>query len=43
VHLPIRVKSELVTKIRRNHGVSATLAAVVNGKTTTQRISVKIL
>ncbi len=42
VHLPIRVKSALVTKIRRNHGVSATLAAVVNGKTTTQQISVKI-
>jgi hypothetical protein len=43
VHLPIRVKSQFVTKIRRNHGVSATLAAVVNGKTTTQKISVKIL
>lgn len=42
VHLPIRVKNELVKKIRANHGVSATLAAVVNGKTTTQRITLKI-
>ena len=43
VHLPIRVKSELVQNIRAKHGVSAMLAAVVNGKTITQRITVKIL
>ncbi len=43
VHLPIRVKSALVQQIRREHGVSATLAAVVNGQTITQTIVVKIL
>jgi hypothetical protein len=43
VHLPIRVKSALVQQIRREHGVSATLAAVVNGHTVTQTIVVKIL
>jgi len=42
VHLPIRVKSELVQRIRREHGVSARIDAVVNGKTTTQTIGVKI-
>lgn len=43
VHLPIRVRSELVSKIRAKHGVSVKLAAVVNGKTISQRITVKIL
>jgi hypothetical protein len=43
VHLPIRVKSKLVQKIRAKHGVSVTLVAAVNGKTITQRITVKIL
>ncbi|MCW3030859.1 MAG: hypothetical protein JWM66_992 [Solirubrobacterales bacterium] len=43
VHLPIRVKSKLVQRIRAKHGVSVTLAAVVNGKTVKQRITVKIL
>jgi hypothetical protein len=43
VHLPIRVTSELVQKIRRYHGVSATLSAVVAGKTIDQTIAVKIL
>jgi len=43
VHLAIRVSSKLVQKIRAKHGVSATLRAVVNGKTVTQRITVKIL
>jgi hypothetical protein len=43
VHLPIRVKSQLVQKVRAKHGVSVQLAAVVNGKTVTQRITVKIL
>jgi hypothetical protein len=42
VHLPIRVKNELVKKIRAKHGVSATLAAIVNGKTISQRITLKI-
>ncbi|HEV2974865.1 MAG TPA: hypothetical protein VGX69_07680 [Solirubrobacteraceae bacterium] len=42
VHLPIRVKSELLPKIRQDHGVSLTLAAVVDGKTVKQRIGVKI-
>jgi hypothetical protein len=43
VHLPIRVKSQLVQKIRAKHGVSVTLAAVVDGKTIKQLITVKIL
>lgn len=43
VHLAIRVKSKLVQKIRAKHGVSTTLTAVVNGRTVTQRITVKIL
>jgi hypothetical protein len=43
VHLPIRVKSELVKKIRVKHGVSMKLAAAINGQTITQRITVKIL
>jgi hypothetical protein len=43
VHLPIRVSSDLVQKIRQYHGVSATLSAVVAGKTINQTIAVKIL
>jgi hypothetical protein len=43
VHLPIRVKSELVQRIRQEHGVAATLDAEVDGETTTQSITVKIL
>ena len=43
VHLPIRVKPALVTKIRAKHGVSVLLSAALNGKTITQRITVKIL
>jgi len=42
VHLPIRVKSELVQQIRKHHVVSATLTAVVNGATVTQKISLKL-
>jgi hypothetical protein len=42
VHLPIRVKSQLVTQIRRDHGAAVTLAAVVNGQTITQTIGIKI-
>jgi hypothetical protein len=43
VHLAIRVTSKFVQKIRAKHGVSTTLTAVVNTKTITQRITVKIL
>lgn len=42
IHLPIRVHSKLVNQIRRYHGVSATLAASVGGKTITQTIGIKI-
>ncbi len=42
VHVPIRVTNAMVRKIRAKHGVSAVLAAVVNGKTITQRITLKI-
>jgi hypothetical protein len=43
VHLPIRIKSKLLRIIRAKHGVSTTLTAVVNGKTISQQITVKIL
>jgi len=42
-HVPIRVTSSVIEMIRRYHGVSTTLTAVVGGKTITQTISVKIL
>jgi hypothetical protein len=42
-HLPIRVSSQLITLIRKYHGVSATLTAVVGASTVTQTIAVKIL
>lgn len=42
VHLAIRVKSKLVKRIRAKHGISTVLTAVVNGKTITQRITIKI-
>ncbi len=42
IHLPIRVRSALVSQIRRYHGVSARLAASVNGQTVTQTIGIKI-
>jgi hypothetical protein len=42
VHVPIRIQNALVKKIRAKHGVSAVLAAAVNGKTITQRITLKI-
>lgn len=41
-HLPIRVSRELVTMIRRYHGVSATLTATVAGESVSQKIGVKI-
>ncbi|HWG08536.1 MAG TPA: hypothetical protein VN672_05970 [Solirubrobacteraceae bacterium] len=43
VHLAIRVKAKLLRQIRAKHGVSTILTAVVNGKTVSQRITVKIL
>lgn len=43
VHLPIRVTSRLVQRIRAKHGVAVSVVAVVNGKTVTQQITVKIL
>jgi hypothetical protein len=42
VHLSIRVKPKLVKRIRAKHGISTVLTAVVNGKTITQRIAIKI-
>jgi hypothetical protein len=43
VHLPIRLKSEFVRKIRHNHGSAvATLTAVVNGAAVSQAIGVRI-
>jgi hypothetical protein len=42
-HLPIRVTPGLLGLIRKHDGVNAKLAAVVEGKTFTQTISVKIL
>lgn len=41
-HLPIRVRPQVVSLIRRYNGVSATLTAVVAGKTVTQKIGIKI-
>jgi hypothetical protein len=42
MHLPIRVRPALVSLIRRNHGVSATLDASVGSTTITQKIGIKI-
>jgi hypothetical protein len=42
-HLPIRVSNKLLGLIRRNHGVSTTLTVVVDGKSVSQKIAVKIL
>ncbi len=42
-HLPIRVASSVMGLIRRNHGITTTLTALVDGKTITQTIVVKIL
>src|ERR1019366_7609191 len=40
--LPIRVTSQLITLIRKHHGVSTKVTAVVGGTTVTQTIAVKI-
>jgi hypothetical protein len=42
-HVPIRVSSRALALIRRYHGVSTTLTAVVGNTTVNQTISVKIL
>jgi hypothetical protein len=41
-HLAIRVSSRLITLIRKRHGVTTTLVAVMDGKTFTQAIAIKI-
>jgi hypothetical protein len=43
IHLPIQVAPTLMPLIRKHHGVTTTLTAVVAGKTVTQAIDVKIL
>ncbi len=40
MHLPIRVKSELLKQVRKHHSVSVTLTAVVNGATIAQKIKI---
>ncbi len=42
-HLPIRLAPQLMKLIRKHHGVTTTIAAVVAGKTVTQTVTVKIL
>jgi hypothetical protein len=42
-HVPIRVEPSLMAQIRRHDGVATTLTAVVNGKTITQTVDIKIL
>jgi hypothetical protein len=42
-HLPIRVSNSVMGMIRRNHGISTTITAVVDGKTISQTIIIKIL
>ncbi len=42
-HLPIRLSPKLMGLIRRDNGVETRLTAVVNGKTISQTIAVKIL
>jgi hypothetical protein len=41
-HLPIHVSSQLINLIRRDHGASTTLTAVVAGESVSQTIAVKI-
>jgi hypothetical protein len=42
-HLPIRLTPSVMSLIRKHHGVSTTLTAVVEGKTIVQTVTVKIL
>ncbi len=41
-HLPIRISPNVLKMLRKRHSVSATLTAVVNGKTIAQTITVKL-
>jgi hypothetical protein len=42
-HLPVRLASSAMTLIRKQHGITTTLTAVVNGQTIVQTVKVKIL
>ena len=42
-HLSIRLAPRVMTLIRKHHGVTTTLVAVVDGRTFTQTVNVKIL
>jgi hypothetical protein len=42
-HLPIRLASSVMALIRRHHGITTTLTAVVNGQTIVQTVNVKII
>jgi hypothetical protein len=42
-HVPIRLASRMIGLIRKHHGVTLSLVAVVDGQTFTQKITVKIL
>jgi hypothetical protein len=42
-HLPIRLTPSVMSLIRKRHGVTTTLTAIVEGKTITQTVTVKIL
>ena len=41
-HVPIRISPQMMSLVRRSHGVSAALTVVVGGKTFTQTVIVKI-
>jgi hypothetical protein len=41
-HVPIRVSSELMRRVRRSHAASTLLTVVMGGRTFTQRVTVKI-
>ena len=42
-HVPIRLAASVMTLIRKHHGISMTLTAVVDGQTFVQAVTVKIL
>jgi hypothetical protein len=42
-HMPIRLAKSLMGQIRKHHGITTTLTAVINGKTISQTIGVRIL
>jgi hypothetical protein len=41
-HLPIRLTSSVMALIRKHHGITTTLTAVVNGQTIVQTVNVRI-